>query len=82
MGISVGILLRSLAVANAQTTKTIIMRDACDPATFDAAVGPGTCQPGHLRLRHTHQLLQNKAGRFGGPAGIRTPDQGIMSPLL
>ena len=30
----------------------------------------------------THQLIQNKAGRFGGPAGIRTPDQGIMSPLL
>jgi hypothetical protein len=23
------------------------VRDACDPATFDAAVGPGTCLPGH-----------------------------------
>jgi hypothetical protein len=23
------------------------VRDACDPATFDAAVGPGTCVPGH-----------------------------------
>ena len=47
VGICVGMLLGSLAVANAQTTKTIIMRDACDPASFDAAVGPGTCQAGH-----------------------------------
>jgi len=38
-----------------------------------------TTREGHLRLRHQHQLNQNKAGRSGGPAGIRTPDQGIMS---
>jgi Transposase domain (DUF772) len=25
------------------------------------------------------KLIQDKAGRNGGPAGIRTPDQGIMS---
>jgi len=27
--------------------KTIRIWDACDPATFDAKVGPGTCIPGH-----------------------------------
>jgi hypothetical protein len=42
----------------------------------------GPLDEGHLRLQHTHQLIQNKRGSFGGPAGIRTPDQGIMSPLL
>jgi len=46
VGICVGMLLGSLAIGNAQTTKTIIMRDACDPASFNAAVGPGTCQAG------------------------------------
>jgi hypothetical protein len=40
-------LLGSLANANAQTTKTITMRDACDPASFNAVVGPGTCVSGH-----------------------------------
>ena len=35
------------ALAKAQTTKTITMRDACDPDSFNAAVGPGTCVPGH-----------------------------------
>jgi len=35
------------ALAKAQTTKTITMRDACDPDSFNAAVGPGTCIPGH-----------------------------------
>ena len=47
LGISVAMLLGSLTHANAQTTKTITMWDACDPATFNAAVGPGTCAPGH-----------------------------------
>lgn len=46
-GIGVGILLGSLTYANAQTTKTIIMRGACDPASFNAAVGPGTCVSGN-----------------------------------
>jgi hypothetical protein len=45
-GICVGILLGSLTHANAQSTKTITMRDACDPDSFNAAVGPGTCTPG------------------------------------
>ena len=28
-------------------TRTIRIWDACDPASFDAAVKPGTCKPGH-----------------------------------
>src|SRR5246500_5463188 len=46
-GICVGILLVSLTHANAQATKTIVMRDACDPDSFNAAVGAGTCVAGH-----------------------------------
>ena len=34
-------------LATAQTTKTITMRDACDPDSFNAAAGPGTCVAGH-----------------------------------
>ena len=29
------------------TTKVVRIWDACDPQSFDAAVGPGTCLPGH-----------------------------------
>jgi len=47
MGIGVTMLWGSFAIANAQTTQTITMRDACDPTTFNIAVGPGTCMPGH-----------------------------------
>ena len=28
-------------------TKVVRIWDACDPASFDAKVGPGTCKPGH-----------------------------------
>jgi hypothetical protein len=31
----------------APQTKTVRMWDACDPVSFDAAVGPGTCLAGH-----------------------------------
>jgi len=37
----------TLAGDNGGKNVRIDVRDACDPATFDAAVGPGTCQPGH-----------------------------------
>jgi hypothetical protein len=47
VGIGVPMLWGSFAIANAQTTKTITMRDACDPTTFNIAVGPGTCVAGH-----------------------------------
>jgi hypothetical protein len=32
---------------NAPQTKTVRIWDACDPVSFDAAVQPGTCKPGH-----------------------------------
>ena len=47
VAICVGILAGSLTYANAQATKTIIMRDACDPKSFNAAVGAGTCISGN-----------------------------------
>jgi len=34
--------LTTMAVA-AKDVRTISVRDDCDPATFDAAIGPGTC---------------------------------------
>ena len=47
LGIGLAMLLACLANANAQTTKTIIMRDACDPDSFNAALGTGHCIAGH-----------------------------------
>jgi hypothetical protein len=47
VGLGVAMLWGSLANANAQATKTITMRDACDPTTFNAVLGPGVCMPGH-----------------------------------
>jgi|HubBroStandDraft_6_1064221.scaffolds.fasta_scaffold46712_3 hypothetical protein len=46
VGLGVAMLWGSVA-ANAQATKTITMRDACDPTTFNAVLGPGVCMPGH-----------------------------------
>ena len=46
LGLSGALLLGSLAIASAQATKTITMRDACDPDSFNAVVGPGTCVAG------------------------------------
>ena len=36
-----------LAGDNGGKNVRVDVRDACDPATFDAAVGAGTCLPGH-----------------------------------
>lgn len=42
------LLATALAVADDGARKTRVdIRDACDPVTFDAAIGPGTCLPGH-----------------------------------
>jgi hypothetical protein len=60
VGIGVALLLSCLATANAQTTKTITMRDACDPASFNAAVGPGTCIPG----QHGNTLFTDFIGEL------------------
>jgi len=46
-GICLGILLGAFTHANAQANKTITIWDACDPDSFNAAVGPGTCVSGH-----------------------------------
>src|SRR6266496_6471567 len=40
------VLLSALALAQSEPF-TIGLRDACDPGTFNANVGPGTCKPGH-----------------------------------
>ena len=42
--VGIGVALVWGSIANAQTN--ITMRDACDPDSFNAAVGPGTCTPG------------------------------------
>ncbi len=39
------VLLSALALAQSEPF-TIGIRDACDPGTFNANVGPGTCKPG------------------------------------
>jgi len=54
------VLLGSLYSANAQTTKTIVMRDACDPDTFNAVIGPGTCVSGH----HGNTLFPDFVGEL------------------
>jgi hypothetical protein len=46
IAVGIGVAVLFACLANAQTTKTIIMRDACDPDSFNATVGPGTCVAG------------------------------------
>ena len=36
-----------VAADDAGRKARVDIRDACDPATFNAAIGPGTCLPGH-----------------------------------
>ena len=47
VGICLATLFSIVANTNAQTTTTIMMRDACDPDSFNAALGPGHCIAGH-----------------------------------
>jgi plastocyanin len=53
-GVTAALTLICASKAGAQTaaqheaeTKVVRIWDACDPQTFDAKVGPGTCKPGH-----------------------------------
>jgi plastocyanin len=46
-GIGVALLVGCLANVNAQTTKTVTMRDACDPDSFNKAAGSPICIAGH-----------------------------------
>ena len=59
-GICVGILFGSLTNVNAQANKTITMRDACDPDSFNAALGPGHCTAGH----HGNTLFSDFLGEL------------------
>ena len=59
-GICLAILFSIVPNANAQTTKTIIMRDACDPDSFNAALGPGHCVAGH----HGNTLFSDFLGEL------------------
>jgi len=45
--LGIGVALLFACLANAQTTAIITMRDACDPASFNSALGLGHCVPGH-----------------------------------
>src|SRR5690242_19128018 len=46
MGLAIGALFVFSTVVVAQNAATIIMRDACDPDTFNARLGPGHCIAG------------------------------------
>jgi plastocyanin len=60
--------------ANASGSQRLVnMNDACDPATFDAAVGPGTCvRPGGTTFaQFIAELTRNQtagAWRFAAPS--------------
>jgi hypothetical protein len=60
VGLGVAMLWGSLANANAQVTKTITMRDACDPVSFNAALGTGACVPG----QHGNTLFTDFLGEL------------------
>ena len=60
VGICVATLFSIVANTNAQTTTTIMMRDACDPDSFNAALGPGHCIAGH----HGNTLFSDFLGEL------------------
>jgi hypothetical protein len=43
LAVSVGIMAFMTVMAGASGVRTVELRDKCDPATFNAAIGPGTC---------------------------------------
>jgi hypothetical protein len=58
--LGIGMVLLVACLANAQTTKTITMRDACDPVSFNAALGPGHCVAG----QHGNTLFSDFIGEL------------------
>jgi len=56
----IGVALLFACLANAQTTKIITMRDACDPTSFNAALGTGHCIPG----QHGNTLFSDFIGEL------------------
>ena len=68
-------LTTSIALA-APSSGNVVMLDACDPATFNAAIGEGTCERGGGGVKFDTfigQLLAHgtaPAWRFAGPATV------------
>ena len=60
VGICVATVFSIVANTNGQTTTTIMMRDACDPDSFNAALGPGHCIAGH----HGNTLFSDFLGEL------------------
>ena len=58
--LGIGMALLFACLANAQTTTIITMRDACDPASFNIALGPGHCVPG----QHGNTLFADFIGEL------------------
>ena len=56
----IGVALLSACLVNAQTTQTITMRDACDPESFNAALGSGHCIAG----QHGNTLFTDFIGEL------------------
>lgn len=47
IALAIGALIPFVGVVGAQSsTTTVLIRDACDPVTFNAVIGPGTCVAG------------------------------------
>ena len=60
LALGIGVVLLTGCLASAQKTKTITMRDACDPDSFNASVGPGTCVAG----QHGNTLFSDFIGEL------------------
>ena len=78
--ISVGLALAfAVTVAVASELRVIDINDQCDPATFNAAVGPGTCVTSHTGvqfddfLRELGQTQKDGAWNFA-PGEVRLQD--------
>jgi hypothetical protein len=81
------IVLTGASLAKDKGNVRVDIRDACDPATFDAAVGPGTCQPGHSGGQITFNAFLTELGEEGSVGAWRfnpdalTSDRGISFTL-
>jgi len=60
------VLLSASALAQSQPF-TIGIHDACDPGTFNAAVGPGTCKPGqHGTIKFKFFIAELQSDQIAG----------------
>jgi hypothetical protein len=59
--------LLSVSALAQSTPFTIGIRDACDPGTFTAAVGPGICRPGqHGTTKHKFFIAELQSDHIAG----------------